>query len=848
VRRNEPGAFSDQQVSLLETFADQAVIAIENARLFEELEERNTALREALDQQTATSDVLRVIASSPTDLQTVLETIAESAARLCGAGNAVIGRVDGDLVRNAAKFGETPEGALEPELGQTWPLSRGHTLGRAIVDRAVVHVHDRSRSTEDFSDLREFIPQPSPRTSLAVPLLRHDTAIGAILVRRSHVEPYSDDEIELLKTFADQAVIAIENTRLFEELEERNRDLLESLQQEEATAEILRILAGSPTDLSSVLSAVAERATRLCGAHDAIIWRPQDDSLRTAAVCGTLALKVAEARGVLPISRTTGAGRAYVDGTIVHVPDMEGAVELDFPDSLVSVQAGQRAGLNAPLLRDGVAIGVISVGRTESTPFTNRQIALLERFADQAVIAIENSRLFGELEERTRDLARSVQQLQALGEVSQAVSSTLDLQHVLTTVLTHAVQLSGMDGGSIFEFEADARIFSERATQGLGGEMSELLRVMPLRAGEGLLGRAAELRQPMQVADILEEGAYQGPMRLALIQAGYRAMLAVPLVREDEVIGGLIVRRGSPGEVAEETVTLLQTFATQSALAIQNARLFNELDEKSRQLAIASQHKSQFLANMSHELRTPLNAILGYTELIMDEIYGQVPPKIAETLERVQTSGRHLLALINDVLDLSKMEAGQLILAPQEYALADVIQTVYTAVESLASEKGIGLRTEVAPDLPMGYGDDRRLVQVILNLVGNAIKFTDRGEVVIGCSASGGSAISRQPSAISDQPTSNSRLPIADSRLPIADSRFLVTVRDTGPGISPEQQVRIFEEFQQADTSSTREKGGTGLGLSIARRIVELHGGRIWVESEEGQGSTFAFEIPVRSA
>ena len=417
-------------------------------------------------------------------------------------------------------------------------------------------------------------------------------------------------------------------------------------------------------------------------------------------------------------------------------------------------------------------------------------------------------------------------------------------------MLGHAVQLAGMDGGSIFEYDSATGIFDERSTQGLG-QVSEVLRRAPLRAGEGLLGRAAELRQPLQVEDILDEGAYQGPMRHVLVQAGYRAMLAVPLIREDEIIGGLVVRRGTPGAVAAETIALLQTFASQSALAIQNARLFNEIEEKSRQLGEASQHKSQFLANMSHELRTPLNAILGYTELILDEIYGDVPEKIAETLERVQTSGRHLLGLINDVLDLSKMEAGQLVLAPQEYALADVIQTVHTAVESLASEKGIGLRTEVATDLPMGYGDDRRLVQVILNLVGNAIKFTDRGEVVIGCQLSAisdqPSAISSQSSAVSGQSSAIRDRPTADGRHPTAESRFLLTVRDTGPGISPEQQEKIFEEFQQADTSSTREKGGTGLGLSIARRIVELHGGRIWVESQEGRGSTFAFEIPVRT-
>jgi signal transduction histidine kinase len=629
-------------------------------------------------------------------------------------------------------------------------------------------------------------------------------------------------------------VIAIENARLFQELEDRNKDLAESLEQQTATSEVLRVIASSPTDLQSVLDAIAESAARVCDSADARVWRLDGDVVRSVAHYG----QIRQVNSEQPVSRGSVVTRAILDRASIHVPDATALSELDYPETFTNARdSDARTCLVVPLLRESLALGSILIRRMEVNPFTPKQIALLETFADQAVIAIENARLFSELEERTRELARSVEELRALGDVSQAVSSTLDLQHVLTTVLTHAVQLSGMDGGSIFEYERDAEIFSERATQGLGGQMSEMLRVMPLRAGEGLLGRAALERRPLQVADILEEGAYQGPMRLALIQAGYRAMLAVPLMREDEVIGGLIVRRASPGAVAEDTVALLQTFATQSALAIQNARLFNELAEKSRQLEEASQHKSQFLANMSHELRTPLNAILGYTELILDEIYGDVPEKIAETLGRVQTSGRHLLGLINDVLDLSKMEAGQLVLAAQGYALADVIQTIHTAVESLASEKGIGLRTEVAPDLPMGYGDDRRLVQVILNLVGNAIKFTDRGEVVISAWArtdDGGREMGAEALAV----------PHPSSSTPT----FTVEVRDTGPGITPDQQARIFDEFQQADTSSTREKGGTGLGLSIARRIVELHGGRIWVESTEGQGSTFGFEIPVRTS
>jgi len=319
----------------------------------------------------------------------------------------------------------------------------------------------------------------------------------------------------------------------------------------------------------------------------------------------------------------------------------------------------------------------------------------------------------------------------------------------------------------------------------------------------------------VQIADL--RNAPLSPMSRVnqiLVNAGYRARLLAPLVTPDGVVGALVVRRKEPGEFPKAIVDLLQTFASQSALAIQNARLFTEIDEKSRQLEIASQHKSQFLANMSHELRTPLNAILGYTELILDNIYGETPEKMREVLERLQANGKHLLGLINDVLDLSKIEAGQLTLDLADYLLKDVVDTVVSAVGSLANGKKLALTSNVGPNLPVGHGDGRRLAQVLLNLVGNAIKFTDKGEVAIKATMSDGS--------------------------------FTVAVHDTGPGISPSDQGKIFEEFQQADNSATKRKGGTGLGLSIAKRIIGMHGGRIWVESDVGKGSTFAFTIPVK--
>jgi len=374
-----------------------------------------------------------------------------------------------------------------------------------------------------------------------------------------------------------------------------------------------------------------------------------------------------------------------------------------------------------------------------------------------------------------------------------------------------AVQLSSTDAGAIYVLDETGRQFEIRATHGMTEAMIAALRDQHLNLSEGAIGPAVAQRAPVQVPDLLDEALTPGLE--IVVRAGYRALLIVPLLRPDRIVGVLVVRRKLPGDFPANIVDLLETFAAQSVLALQNARLFHEIEEKGRELEIASRHKSQFLANMSHELRTPLNAILGYTELILDNIYGEISEKVRGVLDRVQSNGRHLLGLINDVLDLAKIEAGQLTLSLADYSLQNVIDTVFVAVESLATEKQLSLNVEIPPNLPNGHGDERRLSQVLLNLVGNAIKFTDAGEVAIKASAANGS--------------------------------FTVAVCDTGPGISRTDQIKIFEEFQQADSSSTRQKGGTGLGLSIAKKIVEMHGGRLWVESAVGHGSTFFMAVPV---
>jgi signal transduction histidine kinase len=418
-----------------------------------------------------------------------------------------------------------------------------------------------------------------------------------------------------------------------------------------------------------------------------------------------------------------------------------------------------------------------------------------------------------EVKQRTAELAQSVEELRALGVVSRAVNSTIDLETVLSTIVAKAVQLSSTDAGTIYVFEEASQEFKLRASYGMDEALIEAVQGQHIRMGETVVSRAVLQRKPVQIYDVQHDSS--SPVLDVILRAGFRAHLTVPLLGADRIIGALIVRRKEPGEFSKGTVDLLQTFGAQSVLAIQNARLFREIEEKGRELAQASQHKSQFLANMSHELRTPLNAILGYNELLQDGLYGELPPKTKDVLNRVEVNGKHLLGLINDVLDLSKIEAGQLVLGIESYSMKDVVQTVVSATESLAAAKKLPLRVEISDGMPKGRGDKRRITQVLLNVVGNAIKFTDNGEVRIAATSGNG--------------------------------KFSVVVSDTGPGIPAAEQSRIFEEFHQIDSSNIKKKGGSGLGLAIAKRIVDLHRGRMWVVSEVGQGSTFHFELPVRA-
>jgi signal transduction histidine kinase len=467
------------------------------------------------------------------------------------------------------------------------------------------------------------------------------------------------------------------------------------------------------------------------------------------------------------------------------------------------------------MLREGKAIGAIAVNRRAPGRFSDGEVELLKTFADQAVIAVQNVRLFKELEARTTALGRSVEQLTALGEVGRAVSSTLDLETVLTTIVSRAVQLSGLDGGVVFEYDEGTEEFVQRAATETGGALAEARRITRIRKGEGALGRTAITLEPVQVPDITVPGAHESRLREILIASGVRAVLAVPMVYEGRLLGCLGVTRNAAGEFPVEVVELLKTFATQSALAIQNARLFHEIEDKSRQLEAASRHKSEFLANMSHELRTPLNAVIGFSEVLLQRMFGALNDKQDEYLKDIYASGQHLLSLINDILDLSKIEAGRMELAPAPFHLPTALENAVTLVKERAARHAITLDIGVDPRLGELMGDERKVKQVLLNLLSNAVKFTPEG----------------------------GRITMKASRM---DGAVEVSVTDTGIGVAPEDQAAIFEEFRQVGSDETRKQEGTGLGLTLAKKFIELHGGRIWVESELGRGSTFTFTLPLR--
>jgi signal transduction histidine kinase len=756
-----------------------------------ELAEAQKHLADALAQQTATSEVLQVISTATDELEPVFKAVLKNAAHICGAQFGVLFRFEGEsfhptaLLDVPAAFADflARQGSFAPQPGRLF--------GRLSQTKRVIQVDDRA--TE---------PDPSPsaryggaRSSIAVPMLKNDELVGCFFIYRTEVRLFTDKQIELVQNFATQAVIAIENARLLNELRE-------SLQQQTATADVLKVISRSTFHLQTVMNTLVESATRLCDAYDAVILLREGESLVFSAHHGPISVSQIQRP---TITRAWTSGRAVMDQKPVHVHDLT-AAGADFPEGYaMAVRDGVRTILSVPMLRRGEALGCLSIRRAEVRPFTDKQLELAETFADQAVIAIENTRLLNELRE-------SLQQQTATADVLKVISSSaFDLGPVFEALVENAVRLCEADRGFLFRF--DGELLRMAASYNAGAEHVEFVRKNPIKpGGHSISARAALQHQTVQIADAQADPDYAYSMRDV---DPIRTIIAVPMLKSGMLVGVITIYRLEVRPFTAKQIALLETFADQAAIAIENARLFDELQEKNRQLQLASENKSQFVSSMSHELRTPLNAIIGLTDMIVSNPTRFDGEKVLEPLKRVNAAGTHLLGLINQVLDLSKIEAGKLELNPESVNLAPLIDEVIGTAGQLAEKNKNRLLVEAEQNLGAVTTDPMRLRQILLNLLSNACKFTKQGEVTLKARrvANGGDWIE-------------------------------LAVSDTGIGMTPEQQAKLFAEFTQADSLTARKFGGTGLGLAISRKLARMMGGDVKVASEPGKGSVFTVSLP----
>ncbi len=753
-----------------------------------ELEKR---LAEALEQQAATAEVLRVISDSSGALEPVFRSLLANAVRVCGAELGGLALREGDAFRPVAMHGASSEFAEERRREPLIRPAPGHNLERLMRTRAVVHVPDIAADVEAAPTLFKLA---GARALLNVPMLKDGELVGSVTIYRLQAGPFSDRQIALLSGFAAQAVVAVENARLLNELRE-------SLQQQTATADVLKVISSSPAELEPVFETMLANATRLCEAKFGILSLFEGDELRVAAMHGAPPA-FEELRRRDP--RVPTAARHMATGEVVQFADLA-AAEGPLASSPLVTLGGARSFVRVMLLKDDEQIGNISIYRQEVRPFTDKQIALLQGFAAQAVIAIENARLLNELRE-------SLQQQTATADVLKVISrSTFDLQTVLDALTESAARLCEADMAAITRPKGST--FYYTTSYGFPADYLEFVRTIPLTAGRGsVMGRTLIEGKAVQVRDVLADPEYVYLDHQK--KSGARTILGVPLLRENSPIGVVLLYRREVRPFTDKQIELVTTFADQAAIAIENVRLFDEIQDKSRQLAEASQHKSQFLANMSHELRTPLNAIIGVSEMLRED--AEAAQGDTEPLDRVLGAARHLSALINDVLDLSKIEAGRMELNLQSFALVPLIEEVVRTVEPLASKSANRLALDCEEGLGSMHADQMRLRQALLNLMSNANKFTDKGSITVAAR----------------QGRHNGR------------EWITLSVADTGIGMTAEQMGRLFQEFSQATAATASKYGGTGLGLTISRRFCQMMGGDIEVASEVGRGSTFTIRLP----
>ena len=843
--RSEPEPFTARQIELVESFAAQAVIAIENARLLNELRQRTDDLTESLEQQTASGEILASISGSLTDTKPVFDAIVRNLLRLFGSRWACVQVLHDGIVHMPAIDGEAASKKLIDYYPQ--PLNENTMGGRAMQSKQVLQFSEIENNSAVPLTTQQFAREFGFRSAIFAPMIRGNRVIGAVGVANFKPTVFNDKQVALIKAFADQAVIAIENTRLLKELRE-------SLQQQTATADVLKVISRSAFDLQTVLNTLTESAARLCGADKGAIMMREGDAYWIRANYGFAdeAVQYALSHPIQP-DRGSATGRVALEGKAIHIPDV--LADPEYRAAGYQKTFGYRSILGIPLLREGTTIGTFTLTRDEMDPFNDKQIELATTFADQAVIAIENVRLFDEVQTRTRELARSIEELQALGEVSQAVNSTLDLETVLTTIVGRAVQLSHTDAGAIYVFDEERKAFRLHATYGMSETMIAAIRDRKIGLGDANIGAAATQRKPIQVPDIRNEPT--SPVNEIILREGYRSILIIPLLRPDHIVGALVVRRKTPGEFPQSTVELLQTFADQSVVAIQNARLFEKVEARTRELAksledlrtaqdrLVQTEKlaslGQLTAGIAHEIKNPLNFVNNFSAVsieLIDELrqalavldvdnkpraqISEIADMLQGNLDKVVQHGKRADSIVKNMLLHSRQGSGDHRPIDINTLVEESLNLAYHGAR--AEKQGFNIALEKSFDSAAGEVDvfPQEITRVLLNLISNGFY----------------AATKRKTEGGDYKPT------LAAATKNLGDS-VEIRIRDNGTGIPAEVKEQMFNPF-----FTTKPVGeGTGLGLSISHDIiVKQHGGAIEVDTEPGEFTEIRIILPRAAA